>query len=512
MTNRLLVLMMKVGDPASIERWAREGHLPTIRSIMERGCHGRLAGAERICEHGSATTLFSGTPADRHGYYYFRQLVPGTYRLTTFGADQAGSPPFWARRDAFTGSVAVIDAPESAPVPGVRGHQLVNWCYHQPDLALSPRASEPPELLAEVKRMFGEPPDILGDTANGTPEEDRRDLERFLQSVRTKGELCRHVAALGEADLVVAAFDESHMASHRYWRYRPEAAGGGGDDETLRHAIRSVYQAIDREFGRLIEQAGEGTDVVMVSLFGMQEQYPTEELNGALCKALGYQFRREAAPERLRPVDLARRVLPESLRVAISRRLPTRRQEALLADLFTSGTDWQRTTAFSLPSLYTGFVRVNLRGREPHGTVDPADYGRVLTDLENDLRQMVDVETAEPVIDSIVRAADVFGGGPPLRLPDLFVEWKPGPKLLERVRHPRGEFGQRRPSFCPGSEETMEGFVAAAGPRVRGRGDFGAMAPIEFAPTALSLLGLTPASDMPGDPHAGVLGVGAAIA
>ncbi|CAN5899976.1 alkaline phosphatase family protein [soil metagenome] len=505
MRKRLLVLVMKVGDPSSIERWTAEGHLSVVRSLVERGCHGRLAGAERVCEHGSATTLFSGTPADRHGYYYFRQLVPGTYRLATFGADHAESPPFWARPDAFGGSVAVIDAPEIAPVAGVPGHQLVNWCNHQPDLAISPRASEPPELLDDVRRRFGEPPDILGDTANGTPDEDRRDLDRFLSSVRTKGELCRHVASLGEPDLVVAAFDESHTASHRYWRYRPEAAEGGARDETLRHAIRSVYQAIDREFGLLIEQAGEGADVVLVTLFGMQEQYPTEELNDALCRALGYQVRRQAARVRLRPLDIARRVIPESLRIAISRRLPTRRQEALLADLFASGTDWERTTAFSLPSLYTGFVRVNLRGREPAGIVEPSDYERVLANLESDLRQMVDADSGEPVIDSTVRAVDAFGGGPPLRLPDLFVEWMPGEKLLERVGHPRGEFAQRRPSFCPGSEETLEGFVAATGPRAPNRGKFGAIAPIDFAPTMLALLGGTVPTDMPGRRHAGVL-------
>jgi predicted AlkP superfamily phosphohydrolase/phosphomutase len=237
----------------------------------------------------------------------------------------------------------------------------------------------------------------------------------------------------------------------------------------------------------------------------MQEQYPTEELNGALCRALGYQARREAGRGRLRPVDLARRVLPEGLRVAISRRLPARRQEALLADLFASGTDWGRTTAFSLPSLYTGFVRVNLRGREPEGIVEPADYERVLADLESDLRRLLDADTEEPVIDRTVRAVDAFGGGPPLRLPDLFVEWMPGEKLLERVRHPRGELAQRRPSFCPGSEETLEGFVAAAGPRVAGRGGFGAITPIDFAPTMLALLGRNPPGDMPGRPHAGIL-------
>ena len=150
---------------------------------------------------------------------------------------------------------------------------------------------------------------------------------------------------------------------------------------------------------------------------------------------------------RTRPIDVARRIIPERLRVALSQRLPGRRQEALLADLFANGTDWERTTAFSLPSLYTGFIRVNLRGREPAGIVAREDYETVLDRLETDILNLRHAETGEPVIESIVRTASVYGGEPPHRLPDLFVEWKPGTELLERVRHPRGELRQRRPSF-----------------------------------------------------------------
>lgn len=505
--RKLLLLGMKVGDPASIERWAREGHLPVIRSIMEKGCHGRLAGPERICEHGAATTLFTGVSAREHGHYYFRQLVPGTYRLRRLGAADVHSRPFWARSEVFPGSVAVIDAPQTAPVPGVKGHQLVNWCLHQEDLSIAPYASEPPELLEDMRRRFGEPPDILGDTAQSTAEEDRRDLERFLGSVRTKGELCRHVVSLGDADLIVASFDESHVASHRYWHYRPEAPGAA-DDDVLRHAIRSVYQAIDREFGLLIEQAGEGATVVVFTLFGMQDQYPTEVLNTSLCRLLGYQARPPAGRKRLRWIDVARRVVPERVRLALSERLPARRQEALLEDAFVNGTDWTRTTAFSLPSLYTGFIRVNLRGREPAGIVEPGDYEQMLDSLENDLRQVVDGDTGEPVIAEIVRSADAFGGGPPEVLPDLFVEWKPHTRLIERVRHPKGELTQLRPAFCPGSEETQEGFLAAAGPGVQGRGGIGDVSLDDFAPTILQLLDLPVPADMQGRPHAGVVGAG----
>jgi predicted AlkP superfamily phosphohydrolase/phosphomutase len=500
--RRLVVLGMKVGDPARIERWASEGHLPVIRSIMEKGCHGRIAGPERICEHGAATTLFTGVPPDEHGHYYFRQLVPGTYRLRRLGAADVHTRPFWARPEVFPGSVAVIDAPQTAPVAGVKGHQLVNWCLHQEDLSIAPYASEPPELLEEVRRRFGNPPDVLGDTAQSTPEEDRRDLERFLESVRTKGELCRHVVSLGDADLVVASFDESHVASHRYWHYRPEAAGGGSSDDTLRHAIRSVYSATDREFGLLLEQAGPDATVVVFTLFGMQDQYPTEVLNTSLCRLMGYQARPPAGRSRLRWIDVARSVVPEPLRLALSERLPARRQEALLEDRFANGTDWARTSAFSLPSLYTAFIRVNLRGREPAGIVEPADYERTLASLEGDLRRLVDGDGGEPVIGDIVRSVDAFGGGPPEVLPDLFVDWKPHARLIERLRHPRGELMQRRPAFCPGSEETQAGFIAAAGPGVSGRGSIGDVSINDFAPSILALLGLEIPADMRGRPHA----------
>jgi hypothetical protein len=48
MTNRLLGLVLKVGDPASIERWAREGHLPllgwTLASDMPGDPHAGVLG------------------------------------------------------------------------------------------------------------------------------------------------------------------------------------------------------------------------------------------------------------------------------------------------------------------------------------------------------------------------------------------------------------------------------------------------------------------------------------
>ena len=64
---------------------------------------------------------------------------------------------------------------------------------------------------------------------------------------------------------------------------------------------------------------------------------------------------------------------------------------------------WATMRAFALPSMYDGRIRVNLRGREPAGIVDAADYLGVCDELEAVLRDCRDPRTGEPVVDHFER-------------------------------------------------------------------------------------------------------------
>jgi predicted AlkP superfamily phosphohydrolase/phosphomutase len=125
-TPPLVILGFGVGDPDSIERWAQEGYLPTIASIMKRGCWGRIAGPERVSEHGTAISLFSGLSFDQIGYYYFRQLKPGTYELESVTARYSDALPFWSDLRRGKKKIAIIDAPETYPLSELSGVQLAN--------------------------------------------------------------------------------------------------------------------------------------------------------------------------------------------------------------------------------------------------------------------------------------------------------------------------------------------------------------------------------------------------
>src|SRR4029077_15297057 len=116
-----------------------------------------------------------------------------------------------------------------------------------------------------------------------------------------------------------------------------------------------------------------------------------------------------ASPSRWRSPFAAARLLPRRWRKALSNRGPTAMQEQLLSHNLRTTTDWSRTKVFSLPTNYYGFLRVNLRGREPDGIVAPgSDYEALLDRLEADLGALVDPVTNEPAVQSMTRARGVL--------------------------------------------------------------------------------------------------------
>jgi predicted AlkP superfamily phosphohydrolase/phosphomutase len=481
-SSPLVVIAFDAGDPNFFLQWVKEGSLPTVGALMQQGGWGRIADPEQLSEWGTWTSLLSGTSRSRHGFYYFRQLVPGTYDLRLFSPPDTGVSPFWAHLRGRGKNVAIIDAPESELVPGLSGLQLAD-------------TADPPEVLHEARRVFGRQITVNDFSPRQDLNEDRGVYHRLLERVEKKGTLCRHLLAKDHFDLVVIGFYEAHDAAHRFWDYRSETRVGrdGAQTGELASAIRTVYQAIDRQIGLVLEELPSTANVFVVSCYGMEALYPTTGLMDMFFPRLGYQA--ASSPESLGPSirlrSLPRRLAPRSWRVALHQHLPVRIQERLLAAQFRNSTNWSEAAAFAIPSLFTSFIRVNLRGREPQGIVSPGDaYTTLLTRLEEDLQQLVDPRTRAPAVSRVTRTAPVFGLAPPEVLPDLFVEWQSSPHFLARVVHPSAELVQQQPSYFRGSYHSHEGFLAAAGPSIGIRGNLGHIAVLDLAPTFLSLLGV----------------------
>ena len=503
----LIVVQCDAFDPVLTRRWIDEGALPTLAKLGRAGVEAPLAGPERVAELGMALSMYSGVSRARHGYYDYRQLRPGSYDLYPAIAADAGVAPFWS---VLTDrSVVAIDAGETTPVDSLPGVQLANWTAHQAATRLVPPSAVPASVLLEARRSFGPPTRINEFMLESRAEDDRPILASLLDRVRRKGALVRRFAARG-ADLIVAGFFEAHTAGHRFWKYHR----GRAADAELSGALRAVYTAIDREIGELLVAIPDA-NVAVVSLFGMRDEYPSEGLMESFCRVLGYQQaprRSDAGASAVRSGSLASlvgRILPASMRTAISRRLPIAMQERLIADAFRASTDWTRTLAFSIPSLYTGHVRLNVRGREPAGIVEPGgEYREVIDRIETDLRALEDPVTGGPAVGAVHRTGDLFGEAVPARLPDLFVEWEPSAHFRMEVVHPRGVLRQTPPAYFRDSFHSLEGFVIAAGPDIHARGSVRAVDVLDLAPTFLTLLAQVPNDRMTGSAARHLLSAG----
>ena len=458
MRARFLLIALDSADPDLLLQWSADGTLPTLAALRSRGAYARLAGPETVSAHGAWTSIWSGVSLSRHGRYLSRPLRAGSYDLVS--ADEAcAAPPFWSELTAQT--IAILDAPDARPVPGLRGRQLLGWGSHPSPLVVR---SEPESLAPEIEQLLGRR--IASDETQGTRTRDRRVLGQLLERVRCQGQVARHL--LDGCDGAVIGFGDLHAAGHRFWKYGPRAATPIRDAR-LSRALQDVYVAVDDEIGQIVATLPAGVHVAVLSNHGIREGYPTDELMQAFCHRLGYQvaFRRG-------PIAAGREVLSRWTRIAA--RLGwghlSHRPDGL------AGTDWDRTTVFAIPGLYTGFLRVNLHGREPRGIVDPADYRTLLDRVEADLRQVVDAATGEPAAERITRTIDAFGGGIPERLPDLFVEWRLASS--PRARHPRATLQARRLGATRTNLHSRTGIAFVAGPAVQARGDAGELSPTDL--------------------------------
>ena len=494
-TSPLVIFGFDAGEPEFLRRWAEDGTLPTLKSIMQRGCWGLTTGPEMISEHGMWVALTSGISRRDHGYYYHRQLVPGTYDLAPARGRNLGVEPFW-RRLSKEKSIAIIDVPDIAAPQPQAGIQLSEWATHNPYF---PPSSFPSDLLKKVHRIFGDQIRIE-EELDSSYEDDRKIFSRLMERTRKKGELCLRLLEAERYDLVFVVFAESHTGGHQFWKYRSEARADKDAVPTgeLADPIRKIYQAIDSEMGKILKGLPADSHVFVLSSVGMKSQWPAGGLGEEFCRRLGYQSAPQGSSG-FRPQALLRRTLPQGIRDQLSRFLPRNTQDRLLSDKFHASTDWSRTRVFCIPSYYTSQFRVNLKGREPQGIVEPGDeYEQMLNELEADLKKLVDPATMKPAIKAIRRAQDLFGGGPPPVLPDLFAEWSDTDRFIECVVHPKAELCQTQCEFHRGSDHSQLGFVAAAGPVVEGRGNLGHLSPLDLVPTFLSHCGIEPPQELRG--------------
>ncbi len=203
-------------------------------------------------------------------------------------------------------------------------------------------------------------------------------------------------------------------------------------------------------------------------------------------------------------VETLKETVPIQLQYIVKSVMPKKLEDAIICRVMGSKKLDPRARLNYVPNndLNPAF-RVNLKGRDPHGVIEPgAEYEALLDFLSERLAELVNPATGRPAIRKVTRLHDSYQGPHLDVLLDLTAFWS-DESFISEVRSPGyGTVAGEHHDLRTGGHAAY-GFLAMKGPELAV--DFASREPTgkDIAPTVLRLLGVAVPESMEGRSLAG---------
>lgn len=533
--SRVLAILLDGYEASLGEQMMSEGGLPALAGLRRMAAHLYLdhGAAQRTGLAGEhfATGINPGR-ADRFSAVSFD---PGTYHVRQNGTGIVPFPHYLKAR------TVVFDPPyfDLSRAPHVQG--VVNWGAHDPGVEAH---SQPACLESELLDRFGAYParEFIYGCPWPSPQHSQRMGEQLTRAVevRTEASLWLLQERLPTWDLAIIAVSEPHSAIEGLWHGVDPShpLHSFPSSEPAADGLRSVYRAVDRLVAR-IRAAFPEVDLLVFSPGGMGPNHSDvasmvllgevlyRDSFGSPCLnprqdwtlqsdgiprlgpdeswscAVNGQFPPQAKPSPTpgtRWLQPLKAFLPEPwiTRMRRTERALRRTQSRLSGSNRPLSVSlhwmpavhyqpyWPTMRAFALPSFYDGRIRINLRGREMHGFIEPDEYVQECERICAFLRALVDPRTGKEVVEAIEYHAlyrDPLHLGPTEA--DLVVIWKGGPLAIDHPHLGRiGPFPARRTGGHTGPYGMA--YISSCG---FPQGDYGIRSTFDIVPTLIAMLG-----------------------
>jgi predicted AlkP superfamily phosphohydrolase/phosphomutase len=463
-----------------IDALIAEGKLPHIQSLLERGTRASVLSPLPLGHSSAWVTLVTGKHPGAHGIYASHQREGYVEREINSADVRVGA--LWDILSAAGLRVAVAGVPATYPPRPING-VMVSGGPAPPGLHVSP--AEDAQDLSHAAPGYPFSASLAGWATvfrGGGPAAIARHLAlSFDHSLGAALHLWRREAW----SLFLWAFGELKRAQ----RFLPWP-DNGSDAAAVerRRLVARCYAKADQVVGRIASAAGPRATIALVSPFGLGENHGIFYANRWLADQ-GWLAVRPNAHMRLRAVratvDEALGALGfelggllGALPVCLPRRVSSPTWELI---------DWRRTRAFAAAPDTCG-IRLNLRGREPQGVVEPgAEYEETRSALITSLKQVRDAGTGGPMISWAGRREEVFDGPCLDGAPDIVY-------LTRDNARPASDRLDIAPAFARHAAECAGGprFAGAlilAGPAARRGAILNECRIVDLAPTLLRILG-----------------------
>ncbi len=496
--SRVWIIGIDGGTFDLIGPWAQAGALPNLARLMAEGAHGPLESTLPPVTSPAWPSFATGRNPGQHGIFDFIRTSGGEFDLVN--ATSLRAKTLWQILSEAGQRVGVMNLPVTYPPLPVNGFLISGM-----PAPISGSITYPKGLLARYEAPL--PSYRLGPSVQYKPGQE----DAFIQDLLDLTECwARYALRLltdhAQYEFLMFHFQSTDVMQHALWRFVDPAHPLYDAAEAARFgpALKQAYAIIDRFIGQALEFVDDDTTVFVMSDHGFGALHYVVNLNllflerGLLCLKRGAWTRAKAALFRagLTPASVWRWIERAGLQNYIWQVSRSTRNKVVSRFLSFDDVDWARTRAYSIG--HVGQVYINLRGRQPHGSVEPGpDYAAARQEVADALAALRHPVSGQPLVERVIPAEEVVHGPYAAQGPDLYLVMDGYHTIAfplfatdERIitRQIRGDSGCHQP----------HGVLIAWGKGVRGGTRVEGARIYDLAPTVLHLLGQPVPDDLDG--------------
>ncbi len=486
-----------------IKPWASEGLLLTFRHLLAEGAHGALKSTIPPLTPPSWTSIATGKNPGKHGIFSFGTSAGRSYGRRVVNSADVKTYRIWNILNYYGKKTGILHMVPTYPPEKIDGFMVSSG-------VLTPQGVEdytyPEALYNELRRAI---PGFSLHIDKEKKEEGK--LEPFYRSCLAilDGEIEETLYLMDRYpwDFFWLMHHTIDRVMHYFWRYMDRSHPRYPGPNRYEDHILKIYQKVDGGIGRILNKLDRDTVLIIVSDHGSGPIHKYVFVNTWLHKQGYLQF---AEMDRGQTSLLL-------WRLGLTRRRVIRLKNTLhlgwLAEclpyaakrLFPKGhpgrsmrrkIDWSQTKAFLHTQSGRG-VRINLRGREARGIVEPGgEYEQLRATLMDEMVKILDPETGRPMIKAAHPREEIYSGDFVGEAPDILLEEAEGywlrPAGADIVK-PAGEWPADRTG-----EHRPDGIFLIYGDQIKRGIEVSGANVFDIAPTILCLMGLPVQRDMDG--------------
>ena len=347
---RVAVIGLDCGTPQLLfDRLSEE--VPNINALMARGMHGELASITPPITVPAWMCSMTGKTPGQLGIYGFRNRKDNSYDGLSIATSLAvrDQPAVWDLLGRTGRKSLLIGVPPAYPPQPVEGWRVS--CFLTPPSADT--FTYPKDLGSEIAEELGGD-EYIFDIPSFREKGEDFVLEQVFKMTERRFRVARRLVKNKPWDYFMLVEMGPDRLHHVFWQHfdpkHPKYEAGN----RFETAFQDYYRYLDREVGELLETLPDDCVTILMSDHGARPMVGGVCFNDWLARE-GY----------LRFTDDVSEATP----------------------IAKAPIDWSRTTAWGDGGYY-GRLFLNVKGREPQGTIDPSRYEEVRDELIAKLEAM----------------------------------------------------------------------------------------------------------------------------